>query len=73
MALDTANKRASVLGLIAGLALTLPIPDNVVDQSDRQQVAFSYAGVSAQAAVVADSDYIIVVRADVGTINVRPA
>jgi hypothetical protein len=38
MAIDTENKRRSV-------AHILPIPDNEIDQADRQQVAWIYSGI----------------------------
>jgi hypothetical protein len=52
MAVDTRNKRASVLGIATAIALTLPLADGAVGQGDRQHVAFSYAGITAQQAVV---------------------
>lgn len=55
MALDTRNKRASALGLIAGLALVLPTADSSIAQADRQQVAFSYSGIAASTAAVSVS------------------
>jgi hypothetical protein len=47
MAVDTRSKRASVLGLGLAAALTLPLADAAVGQSDRQHVAFAYPGISA--------------------------
>jgi len=40
MALDTINKRGSVL-------CTLPIPDGLIDQGDRQQLLWCYPGLLA--------------------------
>lgn len=45
---DTRNKRASALGFALAALVVLPAPDATVDQADRQHVAFSYAGLSAQ-------------------------
>jgi hypothetical protein len=49
MALDTADKRASALGVaVATLALVLPTPDGLaLSQGDRQHVTFSYRGIAA--------------------------
>jgi hypothetical protein len=47
MAIDTRSKRASILGLISGTALTLPLSDGVISQGDRQHVALTYAGLTA--------------------------
>lgn len=47
MALDTRNKRASAIGIGLALRLVLPSPDGAVGGPDRQQVAYSYAGISA--------------------------
>jgi hypothetical protein len=48
MAVDTRNKRASVLGLTLAALAVLPAPDGTVAQADRQQVAWCYAGISAE-------------------------
>lgn len=47
MAVNTRSKRASVIGLGLGIALTLPMPDGTVGQADRQGVALSYSGIAA--------------------------
>lgn len=61
MAIDTRDKRASILGLGLGLALTLPSPDGLaLDQGDRQHVAFSYRGISAAPAEPADGEIVYV-------------
>jgi hypothetical protein len=70
VAVDTRSKRASVLGIGLTAALTLPLADGAMDQADRQHVAFAYAGISAEVAIIA-SDVVVLVRADVGTIEVR--
>ena len=49
MAVDTRNKRASVLGFVFPLTLILPAPDAAIVQADRQHVAYSYSGISAEA------------------------
>ena len=54
MAVDTRNKRASILGIGLAAALVLPAPDATVAQSDRQQTAFAYAGISAESPTEAD-------------------
>lgn len=65
MAVDSRDKRGSVLGLALGLALVLPNPDGLtLDQGDRQQVALSYRGVSAQAAEAADGEIVYVAAHD---------
>lgn len=58
MALDTRNKRASVLGFALAALVVLPAPDATIDAADRQQVAFSYAGLLAGNPVVAPSDIV---------------
>lgn len=45
--MNTPNKRASAIGIGLAIRLILPIPDASVDQPDRQQVAYSYAGIQA--------------------------
>ncbi len=45
--MNTANKRASAIGIGLAIRLVLPIPDSTIDQADRQQVAYSYAGIPA--------------------------
>lgn len=44
MAVDTRNRRASVLGFARSGPLTLPAPDGMVGAADRAQVDYSYAG-----------------------------
>lgn len=45
MAVDTRDKRASILGLGLALRLVLPNP-GAIDQPDRQQLAYSYRGIT---------------------------
>ena len=61
MAVDTRNKRASVLGLAMAVTLVLPAPDGALDAEDRQQVALSYASLAA-AAVAPGVGYVVSVR-----------
>lgn len=49
MAVDTRNKRASCLGIGGPVALVETDPDGTVAQADRQQAAYSYAGIAASA------------------------
>lgn len=72
MAVDTRDKRASVLGLGLAALLVLPEP-GTIDQPDRQHVAYSYRGI--QADVSSDVDalaYQIIVPAEDRTILVMP-
>lgn len=45
MAIDTAEKRASVGG-IGPLALSFPVPDTAINAGDREQVAALYRGIT---------------------------
>jgi hypothetical protein len=47
MAVDTREKRASIIGIGLAAALVLPAPDASVVLGDRQQVAFTYMGIAA--------------------------
>lgn len=49
MAIDTRDKRASVIGFSRPSGMTLPNPDGGLNQGDRQQVAYSYRGIAAAA------------------------
>lgn len=60
MGLDSRNKRASALGFALAALVVLPAPDATINQGDRQQVAFSYAGILAGAAIVAEPDIVTV-------------
>lgn len=51
MAVDTRDKRASVLGIGLAALLVLPAP-GTIDQPDRQQLAYSYRGLLASVPVV---------------------
>lgn len=50
MALDTASKRISSVGLF-GRILALPLPDATLGQGDRQHIAWTYSGILAGATV----------------------
>lgn len=52
MAIDTRNKRASILGVGLAAALALPAPDGAVVEADRQHVGFAYAAATGGAVVV---------------------
>lgn len=59
MAVDTQDKRASVIGLGLAALLVLPAP-GAIDQPDRQQVAYSYRGI--QADVAGDAVFLVGAR-----------
>lgn len=71
---DTRNKRASVIGVAAAIALTLPAPDGTIVQADRQHAAFCYAGILATELDITDAvaDVVIQVRQEATVIQVRP-
>jgi hypothetical protein len=52
MALNTASKRASSVGLLSSFILAPPLPDGVIDQGDRQHIIGSYSGILAVEAEV---------------------
>ncbi len=56
MAVDTRDKRASVLGLALAALVVLPQPAGAIDQADRQQVALCYRGILAGSPVAVDLD-----------------
>jgi hypothetical protein len=62
MAVDTRDKRASVLGLGLAALLVLPQP-GTLDQGDRQQTAYSYRGIEADEAVVIEGDLVTAANA----------
>jgi hypothetical protein len=47
MAIDTRDKRASILGLGLATLLVLPTPGGAIDSGDRQQTTDCYRGVAA--------------------------
>lgn len=49
MAIDTRDKRASVVSFSRPSGLVMPNPDGGLDQGDRQQTAFTYRGIAAAA------------------------
>lgn len=58
MAVDTRNKRFSLLGLAVPILLVLPAPDAAINQADRQQLAYCYAGIAADSPVVVENDVV---------------
>lgn len=52
MAIDTRNKRGSVLGIDLSFLHIWPNPDGALNQADRQQIAFKYSGILAGGSVV---------------------
>ncbi len=56
--MNTANKRASAIGIALAVRLVLPVPDGTIDQADRQQVAYSYAGILANPAIVGPAEIV---------------
>jgi hypothetical protein len=76
MAVDTRNKRASVIGIAAVLAAVLPAPDATVAQADRQHVAYCYSGIEASATNApyeeAPADRRIVLTGGLRVITLRP-
>lgn len=71
MAVDSRDKRGSVLGLGLTSLLVLPAP-GTIDQPDRQHVAYSYRGITAQAALAASPDVTIQILAEPWIITVDP-
>ncbi len=47
MPVDTANKRGSAVSTARIWIVGAPLPDAAIDQADRQQVAWAYAGILA--------------------------
>jgi hypothetical protein len=47
MAIDTRDKRGSVINFDASARNVLPNPNGTIDQGDRQQLARKYRGISA--------------------------
>ncbi len=47
MPLNTANKRGSAVATAREWISILPVPNAAIDQADRQQVTWSYAGILA--------------------------
>ena len=72
MAIDSRNKRASILGLAVATTLALPVPNGSIVVGDRQQVAFCYAGALNTSTTFALADLAIHVGADDAAIRVRP-
>lgn len=69
MAIDTRDKRASVLGFGLASLLILPAP-GVLDQGDRQQLAYAYRGIQASAPIPATPTEVVTVPDEILTISV---
>ncbi len=52
MALDSVSKRMSAINVGCPWRSSLPIPDNAINQSDRQHVSLMYTGIPAGAGAV---------------------
>lgn len=63
MAIDTRDKRASVLGFGLAALVVLPAP-GTIDQPDRQHLAYCYRGIQAGVAQIAVGIQIIVAAED---------
>ncbi len=53
MAIDTANKRRSMLGLALASLIVMPVPNGGIDAADRQHMLGAYAGIPFASAPVA--------------------
>lgn len=69
MAVDSRDKRASVIGLGLAALLVLPEP-GTIDQPDRQHVAYSYRGIEAGEAVVVAPETIDITGTHAPTVSV---
>lgn len=49
MPLDTRKKRASSVGIMLTSILAPPAPDGMIDQADRQHIAWSYVVLAGEA------------------------
>lgn len=47
MAINTRNKRASILGIGLAASIVYPNPSGTIDQAARQQTAYAYPGIDA--------------------------
>jgi hypothetical protein len=45
MAIDTASKRRSILGITSPTVRPIPFPDGTISQGDRQHFALMYSGI----------------------------
>lgn len=52
MAVDTANKRYSVIGLGIPVPSLLPVPDGSITDEDKLHLIYLYSGISAQVAAI---------------------
>jgi len=67
MAIDTKDKRGSVIGAFSPARRTLPTPDGSLNAADREQVGYCYRGIAASPPVIAD----VVFRSNVRNLNTR--
>lgn len=58
MAVDTRNKRDSVIAIGLPWRMRLPAPDGTLDQADRQHICLLYSGILAGAPVVGNEAFI---------------
>jgi hypothetical protein len=69
VAVDTRDKRASVLGMGLPMGRVLPVRDGSVDEEDFEHVAYSYRGIQASAVVAPLIFLRLVGRIAVGTLG----
>jgi len=74
MAIDTRDKRGSIIGI--GLVVLLPLANGTIDQGDRQQTAHTYVGIVSDLPVIIETGNIVdriyaALDAFDGTINDR--
>lgn len=58
MAIDTTEKKLSLIGFGRSHRLTLPFADGSLDQGDRQHLIGLYAGILAGAVAVSQPDFV---------------
>lgn len=62
MAVDTRDKRSSVVGITLPVPQVVPNPDASIDAADRQHVAWAYSGIAAAAPAPPASGAGIIIR-----------
>lgn len=65
MAIDTRNKRASILGIGLAAAIVFPNPDGTIGQEDRQHAAYTYPGITSSIPYVVPEGRLTTREADV--------
>lgn len=68
--MTTRDNRASAIGIALAFRLVLPEPGTIT-QPDQQHVAYSYRGITAAAATLAEPVLFVRVRARPTTVRVR--